>query len=185
MLSPNVRRVLFDVLLVGLSVALAVYLLRTDLVMHVLERSRGFEMLGSLVAGVFFTSVFTAAPAAATLAELTQVNGIFWTALLGGIGAVLGDLVIFRLVERRVAPEIGSFVAHSAVATRSLTFLARPYMRWVAWVLGVIVIASPFPDELGVALLGASQLGTARFMLIAFLGNAAGIVMIGLATRAL
>jgi hypothetical protein len=57
-------------------------------------------------------------------------------------------------------------------------------MRWLAWIIAIIALASPLPDELGVALLGASHLRLRWFIPVAFVANAIGILIICLAVRA-
>ena len=44
--------------------------------------------------------------------------------------------------------------------------------------IGAIIIASPFPDEIGVSLMGISKMKTYQFILISFLLNAIGIFLV-------
>ena len=46
-------------------------------------------------------------------------------------------------------------------------------------VLGTLVIASPLPDELGVAMLGLAKTDKKSFLIISYLGNFLGILAIG------
>lgn len=185
MFSENARRIAVDLLILALSVGFAFFLARTDILLHALDRTRGLEMIGSFVTGMFFTSAFTVAPAAATLGELSRVNGIFWTVLLGAAGAVLGDLLIFRFVENRFAAHLAAYVKQWGGTSRLQALLLRRSTRWISWVLGCLVIASPLPDELGVALLGASHMRMRAFLPLVFFANALGILVVCLAARAL
>ncbi|MEK7660290.1 MAG: hypothetical protein AAB343_03750 [Patescibacteria group bacterium] len=44
--------------------------------------------------------------------------------------------------------------------------------------MGAIIIASPFPDEVGISLMGISQLKNWQFLVISFLLNSLGILFV-------
>ena len=86
-----------DIAIIVLSIVVAVILVKTDALIKILTSTKELELLGSFIAGAFFTSIFTTAPAIVTLGEIAQANSLVVTALLGGAGAVVGDLIIFQL----------------------------------------------------------------------------------------
>ena len=45
-------------------------------------------------------------------------------------------------------------------------------------VIGAIIIASPLPDELGVSLMGMSQMKASRFILLSYILNSIGIFLV-------
>ena len=51
--------------------------------------------------------------------------------------------------------------------------------------LGGIIIASPFPDELGISLLGFSKMKTTAFIPVSLIFNFLGILAIGLIAKAI
>ena len=51
--------------------------------------------------------------------------------------------------------------------------------------MGGLIIASPFPDELGIGLLGFSKMRTRWFVLLSFTFNFIGIFLIGLVAKTL
>ena len=53
--------------------------------------------------------------------------------------------------------------------------------RWLTFFAGGFIIASPLPDELGIALLGFSKLKTSLFVPLSFTFNFLGICLIGIA----
>lgn len=65
-----------DASILALSILLAVMLVRSDALTHVLTATQGITFLSSFIAGFFFTSVFTTAPAAGALIEIFRLNGI-------------------------------------------------------------------------------------------------------------
>jgi len=57
--------------------------------------------------------------------------------------------------------------------------------RWSMVLFGALVIASPLPDEIGLAMMGLSKVKTLLFIPISFSLNAFGILIIGLIARTL
>lgn len=174
-----------DVAIVVLSILVAVYLMRTDVLINILTSTQELKFLGSFIAGIFFTSIFTAAPATVTLGEIAQVNTLFGTAILGGLGAVVGDLIIFRFVKDRLSAHLVELLQEKKAFRRIRKIFKARLFRWSTFLLGGLVLASPLPDELGVSLLGAAKMSVARFALLSFLANSIGIFVVGIIARSL
>lgn len=173
-----------DLGIVALSVAIAFLLVKTGLIAEFLASAGGLRFIGGFIAGMFFVSVFTAAPAAAVLIELFRVNSLLEVAWAGGLGALLGDWVMFRFLRDRVAGDLRYLLKHSGLRRLIAVFRLRCF-RWLTPLLGALIIASPFPDEIGLALMGFSRLRTVVFLPISFILNFFGILVIGLAVKSL
>lgn len=173
-----------DAAIVILSVLIAIVLAKTGVLVDILASSKKLELFGSFIAGMFFTSVFTAAPATVVLAEIAQVNSIFLVALFGGVGALIGDMVIFRFVKNRLSEDI-LYLLKKSKSERLLSIFRLRLFRWSIAFLGALVIASPLPDELGLMMLGFSKMKTPLFIPISFLFNSLGILVIGLIAKAI
>ncbi len=133
--------------------------------------------IGSFVAGIFFVSTFTVAPASVVLFKLTQIYNPLLIALSAGLGAVIGDYVIFRFLKDNVFKEIKPIFMKLGGSNLS-RLMSTPYFAWLAPALGALIIASPFPDEIGVGLMGISKLKNWQFLIISFLLNSLGILII-------
>jgi uncharacterized membrane protein YdjX (TVP38/TMEM64 family) len=59
-----------------------------------------------------------------------------------------------------------------------LRIFQNKYLAWFLPVAGAIIIASPFPDEVGVSLMGLSKIKPWRFALLSFILNTAGIYIL-------
>lgn len=177
--------ILKDMLIIGVSICLAVFLANTNLLVNILTSTKELQMFGSLIAGIFFTSIFTTAPAIATLGEIAQNNSILTTALFGAIGAVLGDLIIFRFIRDRLSDHLAELVKHQGFTKRTKALFRLKMFRWFTFLLGGLILASPFPDELAVSIFGFLHIKTSWFIPISFIFNFAGIVLIGLVASAL
>jgi hypothetical protein len=176
---------LWDVLIIIVSVAVALALSQTGILMSLLASAAGWQLVGSFVAGLFFTSVFTTAPAIVALGEISLVHPLLSVALFGAIGAVVGDLIIFRFVRDRFSEHVLTLVGHRSLGKRVQALLKLRLFRWVSFFVGGLVIASPLPDELGISLLGFSKLTTQSFIVLSFSFNFVGIVLIGLVAQSL
>src|SRR3989344_1342349 len=145
-MSKPKNNLMRDLGIIGLSIVVAVFLAKTDFVANILTASREWELLGSFIGGVFFTSVFTAAPATVVLAEIAQANSIFMVAFLGGLGALLGDWIIFQFVESRLSEDILYLFKKAGFEKRAI-FKLRIF-SWFIPLLGALIIASHLPDEI-------------------------------------
>lgn len=172
-----------DVGIIVLSVLVAVILVRTDVLVNILTSTKELEVVGSFIAGLFFTSIFTTAPAIVTLGEIAQVNAIIGTAFVGALGAVIGDMIIFRFVEDRLSAHFVELLKEEGVYRRTKRLARAPLFKWLTFIAGGVILASPLPDELGISILGATKMRPSRFALISFVFNFIGIVVIGLIAR--
>lgn len=133
--------------------------------------------IGSFGAGIFFVSTFTVAPAGIVLYHLAESLNPLGVAISAGFGAVVGDFMIFRFFKDRVFEELRPIF--SKLGNHPLLrILSTPYFAWMLPVLGAFIIASPFPDEVGIGLMGISRMKTWQFLILAFVLNATGIFFI-------
>jgi hypothetical protein len=176
--------VIEDAWLIALGVVAAGLIVRTDIVHLATTSFQGFAYIGSFIAGIFFTSAFTVAPSAVILGELAQREALLIVALCGGLGATFGDYVLFRFVRDRVADDLNELFSHPK-AKRIWRLFYGSMPRFVWPFLGALIIASPLPDEIGIALLGLSRVNDRAFLFISFILNSAGILIVGLAARAI
>ncbi len=173
-----------DATIIALGIFFVVFLEKSGAVERFLDLTRGFFPVVSFVAGIFFTSIFTTAFATVVLAEISQDYSLILTALFGGAGALLGDYIIFRFVRDTLLEDIRGLLAISH-ADRFTEIFRLHLFRFLAPFIGAVIIASPLPDELGVALLGLSEMSTKKFAVFSFVLNAAGIFIIGGIARAI
>ena len=144
----------------------------------------GDGVAGSLISGFLFTSVFTVGPAAVALATLAQNESIFIIALIGALGSVAGDFLIFKFVRDRITDDFLALVERPKIIRLAHLFHLEIF-RYFLPLIGALVIASPLPDEIGLAMMGVSKISGKKFFLISYLANFFGILMVGFAARAL
>jgi len=156
--------------------------------LHVwVENLGAFGYLSVVIAGIFFVSTFTVIPATAILILLSTQFNLFLVSFLAGTGAMIGDFLIFRFVRDGLVDELKN-IFNKVGGENVLKFhyvIHTKYFAWLGPVLGAIIIASPFPDELGVGFLGVYKLNDSKFAIISFILNTLGIFFILTAAQVL
>ena len=179
------NHILQDIGIVVLSVLISVLLARTNVLANILSSTEGVGIWGAFVAGMFFTSIFTTTPAMVTLGSIALTQSIFSTAFFGAVGSVLGDLIIFQFVRDRFSNHVSEIMMHRSIWRRFHLLFKRRFFRWITFFVGGFILASPLPDELGIAVLGFSKMRAKYFVLLSFVFNFLGIVLIGFTARLL
>ena len=169
-------------LVIALTVVVAVLLVQTGIVEMILRELDGGIWAANFLGGFFFTSIFTTAIAVVVLGEIAQEQSVLLTAVIGGVGAMIGDFVIFRFMRDHFAADLDGFLKARRLRRWKLLIHGR-YFRWFFLLIGAVIIASPLPDELGLTLMGLSRMRISTFLLISFVMNSLGIFVIGLVAR--
>ena len=185
-MTKNGYNLMRDLAIIAFSVIIAIILIKTRYLATILTSTKEMEFLGSFIAGVFFTSIFTTVPATVTLGEIAQNNTAVWTAFLGGLGALVGDLIIFRFVKDSLSEHV--ITAFEKIQKRKILLIfhrEKKHLGWLLKILGAIIVASPLPDEIGLTLLGFSKMKMRHFVPLSFLLNATGILIIGFIAKSL
>lgn len=174
-----------DIGIIVLSIIVAVILIKIGAIEEVLKQTRDLWFLDSFIAGIFFTSVFTTVPAIAVLGEIAQTSqSVLIAAIFGGLGALCGDLIIFRFMRDRFGEDIMRLVKNSGNG-KLRSIIRQKSFRWLTFFFGALVIASPLPDELGLIMLGFSKTKTSLFIPVSFGFNFLGILIIGFVAKSL
>jgi hypothetical protein len=178
------NHILHDAGIIGASILAAAWLQSSGVIDSVVGSTGGLHWLESLFAGVFFTSAFTTAPAIILLGNLAQAGSAIETAFFGGLGAVAGDLIIFRFFRDALAEDF-FVLAGRAQKGRILHIFRLRIFRWFTPFIAGLIMASPLPDEAALMLMGFSKTNTRLVLMFSFVANVLGILAIGLAARAL
>jgi len=173
-----------DLCFVALSIAFAIGVEYFNVLDALLRTWGEYAVTLSIIAGFFFTSLFTIAPAGVMLAELSQAAPLVPVAVFGAAGAVMGDLVLFLFVRDAMSEDIAHMIKRSW-KRRLMRIAHHPLLQWVVPLTGAIIIASPLPDELGLAMMGLSKTRVAILIPVSFAMNFLGILIVGLSARVL
>ena len=172
------KRVYKNLTVVGIGLILAISLSQVEAFHSFLLQLGGFGYIGAFIAGIFFVFTFTVATSALVLLILAETLSPIEIGLIAGLGAVVGDLLIFRFVKDGLAGEL-QFLYNQVDGDHHLHKLFHTkYFNWTLPIIGAIIIASPLPDELGVSLMGISKINTYKFMFMSYLLNSVGIFLV-------
>lgn len=167
-----------------LSLIAFFYLAKTPAVDRIIRQIGELGYAGAFIAGIFFVSTFTVAPAAVVLYHLADRLHPVEVALLAGLGAMVGDYIIFRFVKDKVFTELTPLM-HKLGRPYTRILFKSPYFAWLLPLFGAFIIASPFPDEVGVSILGLTKVKRWQFFMLALALNAVGIFIVVTAARSL
>ncbi len=177
MRSRNARQELAkDILFVLIGASIALVLSHVGFIDMIIALFGSGEV-ASFIAGMFFTSIFTIAPASVALGHIALHTPAHVVALWGACGAVCGDVILFYLISDRFADDLIDSLG-STFTKHLLSSFHVGFFKWLAPVLGAFIIASPLPDELGITLLGFSKTRIWVLIPISFIGNILGIYFI-------
>jgi hypothetical protein len=133
---------------------------------------------GAFIAGVMYSYGFTAGPSTAIFLILAKQQNIVICGLLGGLGALVGDLIIFKFIRSGFTDELKMLSEERIVKTirqklpHSLRIVLLP-------LLASLIIASPLPDEIGVMMFAAAtKIHEGLFSVLSYVLNTAGIFII-------
>jgi hypothetical protein len=168
---------LYDVIIIALGIFATFVLVKFGVIDALVYSLRDYTALASFVAGVFFTSTFTIAPASVALVNIAAHAPLPIVATWGALGAMCGDLILFFFIRDRFAADL-----KSALPTRKIKHFMHSFhfgfLKWLSPVLGALIIASPLPDELGISLMGMSKIRTSVLMPISYVMNFLGVYII-------
>ncbi|MEK6842496.1 MAG: hypothetical protein AABX84_01660 [Nanoarchaeota archaeon] len=166
--------------LLALSIAAAYFLFSLDVVREFMNSLGVAGYVGVFIAGFLFSFGFTTPFAIGALITM-QPQNIFLYSLIGGFGGMLADLVIFGMIRFSFMDEFKKFIKiKSARKISSLKpTLSKKIKYYLLYVFAGIVIASPFPDEVGVSMLaGLGHIKPTSLIFISFILHTLGVFVI-------
>jgi uncharacterized membrane protein YdjX (TVP38/TMEM64 family) len=167
------------IVLFMISLIISVFILTSSQIAMILKNASEWGYLGAFVTGSFYTYSLSSPPAAAVFFELSHGLNPFIAAGLGGLGAMLGDLIIFKFIKTDILPE-ARLLAKDLKLPRIRSRKVLHLFHKIAPFFAGFIIASPFPDEIGAALFGAIEYDTKKFMIVSWVCNTAGLLAIAL-----
>lgn len=168
-----------DFALLAFSLIVAILLVMSGATNRISDSLGAWGLVGAFLAGVGFSSAFFAAPATVVIFGLAQNHISFWLmAVVAALGAMVGDLLIFRFLRDGLAEDFRYLIERANDNERLRhVFRSRLFYR-IGSLIAALAIASPLPDEFGLAIFGLLHFNTARFLPISFVLNFLGILII-------
>jgi len=172
------------------SVLVGYLIVKSPAIDRLLENLKNFGYVGAFAAGSLFTYAFTTVPASGIIFKMGRYLHPLPVAFIGAFGSVLSDYIIFHLVKTKLVDEIKLLTCEIKNLSKPISHLPFTkeitYLTWkkicrmkrfriLIPVVAGLIIASPLPDEIGVAIFGAAKFEPKKFIAMAYLLNFAGI----------
>ncbi|MDP2925068.1 MAG: hypothetical protein Q8N99_01725 [Nanoarchaeota archaeon] len=153
---------------------LTIYLLMIGSLRSFVEFMNSFGIIGIFFTGFFLGFSFTVIPATALLIHFSLFYNPFIIAFLGAFGKMFGDLVIFNYFKKNLPDEIEEVIEKSS----KLKIFHKKNLHWIAPAFAGLVLLSPLPDEIAVSFLGIIKFKTKTFLILSFILNFIGILLL-------
>ena len=176
---PKLNYLRLCILALTFVVAYIIFSNRDFLPFHNLLITLG--LFGAFLAGGFYAYGFTAAPATAVLLSIAKEQNIIIAAMAGGLGALIGDLLLFYLARHTFKEDIRrvSKTKIMKFIDRKQTLILGRLKSTCASRICRIFIASPLPTEIGVTMMASvNYISMKKFAVIAYVLHTAGIIII-------
>ena len=164
--------------MVFIGILLAIILSRNSSFHSFLLHMGTLGYIGAFLAGILFVSTFTVATSALVLLTLAETLSPLEIGIIAGLGAVIGDMIIFNFIKDNLANEIEDIYEHLDTKQHLKKVFHSKYFSWTLPVFGAAIIASPLPDEMGISLINLSKMTPLKFILLSYLLNSIGIFLI-------
>ncbi len=163
--------------LIFISIILTILLSKNDSLNQSIFNASRIPILGSFIAGILYVSASTAPFGVFLLLGLSKTLSAIEIAIVAGLGGVVADFVLFRFFKGDIVKEITPI--YNKLGGQHVTKLMRHrFLRWSLPIVGAIIIASPFPDEIGISLMGISKIKTYQFVLLSLFLDIGGVFLL-------
>lgn len=165
-------------MLIITSIIIATLLFDFGLVQKFVHLFEGYKWIGIFLSGLFFTSIFTTAPSIVLLTGFAQNSSLSELVIFGGLGAMIGDFILFKFIKDRISEDF-KYLFNFSKKKRAREIFRTNIFRFFVPTIGALIIASPLPDEIGIAMLGMTKINNRFFLALSFIFNGIGIAIVG------
>jgi len=137
--------------------------------------------LGTFIAGIFYTFGFTSPFSAGFFIDLNPLN-IWLSGIFGGIGALIGDMLIFKFAKKSFKDEFKR-IRNEKIIKKTGKIMEKIFgenvQGFILYLFAAILIASPLPDEAGLTILaGLTKIKVSAIAVISIIFNTIGILIL-------
>lgn len=169
-----------------LFISAAYFLFSNPVISSFIAKLENLGYIGFFIAGLFFSFGFSA-PFAVGFFITSNPSNLFLAALLGAIGGTLGNLVIFKSIRSSFLGELKALEDEKPIKALHEIVKNNLHIKMSVYLLYIfagLIIASPLPNEIGVALLATiKHIKVKTLNILSFIFNGFGIIIILLLSR--
>lgn len=168
-------------MLLVISIILAYVIFSTTGIEKFIFHLDKLSYLGIFIAGILLSFGFTTAFSIGFLMYLNPQNIVLAT-LIGGLGAVIGDLVIFKTIKFSFMDEFKRIEKIKTVQEIESWVKSKKHIllkHYLLYVFAGLIIATPLPDEIGVSILaGLTTIKQSSLTILSFILHSFSIYLI-------
>ena len=147
------------------------YIFSRPEIYDLMHKLNSFSYVGVFIAGLLLAFGFSA-PFGLGFLLVANPNNIFLASLIGGAGAAVGDLVIFKMIKFSFMNEFAKLKKAKIVRKIKEIIHSNHYSlikHYLLYVFAGIIMASLVPDEIGVSMLaGLTVIKASKLAVIGF-----------------
>ena len=167
-----------NIVLMALSFVLSYLILTNSSLLFFIKKFEGIGYIGAFIVGIFFSYGITIAPALSSLIIIAKELNPLYVAMLGALGAIISDYIIFSYIKKGMIKEIKNLSNEFNIHPKFNKVFLK-YTKKIAPYFAGVILASPFPtDELAAAIFSSANISKRKFMLIAFTAKFIGLSLI-------
>jgi uncharacterized membrane protein YdjX (TVP38/TMEM64 family) len=180
-----------NLIILLISILVAHFILSSQIVEDFFANAGAFGYLDSFIVGMLFPHGFTTIPATAAFIILSKTFNPVILALLGALGGVISDYLIFRFFGKRIISGFEEIISDiSKKLKNDIEKFRKRIMRskalhYIIPLFAGFIIASPLPDEMVAVLFGSVKFKTRTFLMFSFIFHFIGILILLLIGRAI
>ena len=168
-------------LLLVLAIILAYYLFNLPVISDFFASIQRLDYIGMFMAGMLLSFGFSA-PFSIGFFITSHPGNILLATLMGGIGAMVGDILIFRTIRLSFMDEFKELNHAKIIKTiekaieHNKNILIRHYLLYI---FAGILIVTPLPDEIGISMLaGLTTVNQKKLAVISFILHSIAVFLI-------
>lgn len=164
-----------------LSILLAYYIFNRPEISNFIYYLGKISYLGIFIAGIFLAFGFSA-PFAVGFLITSQPENLILAVILGGLGAMTGDMIIFKSIKFSFMNEFKELKKEKVIKKiKRLVSQNTPLIikHYFLYIFAGFMIATPLPDEVGVSMLaGLTTINPKKLALISFILHSIAVFLI-------
>lgn len=138
------------------------------------KASEANEILYTFISGAMYSFSFTAGFSVLLFSEISIAReAVLPLSFIAALGGLLADLLIFKFIKDVLFDELGH---HTKKIIARVT--RKPAPRIALGALGAAIIASPFPDEIGLAFMGISKIKFWELVVLTYMLDTLGSYLV-------
>lgn len=142
-------------IILALFMVFAYYLFSKPIIIDLISNLQDFNYPGIFLSGIFLAFGFTAPISIGFLINI-EVENIILAAIIGGIGGMIADLFIFKIIKFSFIDELKELEKTRAIREIEKIIENNKHIKikhYLLYIFSGLIIASPLPDEIGVSIL--------------------------------